>query len=120
MNNNYNKQLKDFSRTLRTETVSKAEKYLWKTKLSKKQMGISFKRQRPIDNFIVNFFCSDLNLIIEIDGNSHLNKGSYDKYRENKLQNLGYTIIRFSESEVLSNLEVVEKSLAHSIFCLKT
>ena len=74
MNNFYNKDLKIFSRELRTESVSRAEKYLWKSLLKSNKIGVKFNRQRPIDNFIVDFFSKELGLIIEIDGNSHYNK----------------------------------------------
>ncbi len=59
-NNNYNKGLKNFSRELRSESVSRAERFLWKHVLSKSQSGTKFKRQRPIDNFIVDFFLKKL------------------------------------------------------------
>ena len=71
----YNKNLKEFARELRSESVSKAEKRIWKAFLSRKQFkGLRFLRQRPIDYFIVDFFCPELKLIIEIDGNSHFQK----------------------------------------------
>ena len=104
---------------MRTESVSKAEKYIWKVLLSRKQMGFLVKRQRPILNFIVDFFIPDLGLIIEIDGISHLNKGSYDFYRQEKLQDLGFEIIRFSEGEVLTNISEIENQLIHIIQCRK-
>lgn len=119
MNNHYNKNLKSNSRSLRTESVSKAEKYIWKALLSRKQLGIAFKRQRPISNFIVDFFSSEIGLIIEIDGNSHLNKGNYDLYRENQLRNLGFEIIRFKEGEVINNIDRIHIELLHVIDCLK-
>ena len=120
MNNNfYNPSLKYNARELRTETVSKAEKYIWKALLSRNKLGHKFKRQRPIDRFIVDFFCSDLQLIIEIDGNSHLNKGKYDYYRQQKLESFGFTFIRFSEGEVLQNLAAVHEKLTYTIYCLE-
>jgi very-short-patch-repair endonuclease len=119
MNNYYNKNLQKFASELRTETVSRAEKLLWKASLARTQMGFKFKRQRPILNFIVDFFCAELNLIIEIDGNSHLCNGSYDFYRQEKLMSLGYTIIRFQEGEVLNNLHEVDNSIRHTIYVLK-
>jgi very-short-patch-repair endonuclease len=64
-NNHYNKNLKEFARELRTKTVSKAEKYIWKAVLSRKQTGERFLRQRCIDYFIVDFFAPELRLIIE-------------------------------------------------------
>ena len=118
-NNHYNKNLKVFARGLRTEAVSKAEKLLWKAILSRKQTGERFLRQRPIDNFIVDFFTPDLGLIIEIDGSSHTNKGEYDFYRQQKLESLGYEMIRFSEGEVLQNAGVVKERIDYAIFCLK-
>jgi very-short-patch-repair endonuclease len=118
-NNHYNKNLKEFARELRTETVSKAEKLLWKAILSRKQTGERFLRQRPIDNFIVDFFAPALGLIIEIDGSSHINKGEYDFYRQQKLESLGYEMIRFSEGEVLQNAGLVKERIDYVIFCLK-
>jgi very-short-patch-repair endonuclease len=119
MNNFYNKDLKEFARELRNETVSKAEKYLWKAGLSRGKMGVKFKRQRPIDNFIVDFFSAEVNLIIEIDGNSHVNKGNYDRSREDKLEELGYTLLRFNEGDVLNNFPEVDGAIRHAIYCLK-
>lgn len=111
MNNHYNKQLKKYSRELRKTTVSKAEKYLWRAALRKKQLGVGFKRQRPIDRFIVDFFSAEIGLIIEIDGSSHVAKGSYDRYRHDRLVSLGYRIIRFQEGEVLNRYPDVEDEL---------
>jgi very-short-patch-repair endonuclease len=119
MNNYYNKNLKKYAIELRTETVSRAEKYLWKVGLVRNQMGYKFKRQRPILNFIVDFFCAELKLIIEIDGNSHVDKGDYDRYRQDKLESFGFTIIRFSEGEVLNNFDEVDASIRHAIEALK-
>lgn len=111
-NNYYNSNLKEFAHELRTETVSRAEKYLWKHVLSRNQQGVKFKRQRPILYFIFDFFAQEIGLIIEIDGNSHSNKGDYDKMRQNKLEALGYTILRFSEGDVITQIE-------HVIYCLR-
>ena len=119
LNHHYNKNLKEFARELRTQSVSKAEKRIWKALLSKEQTGERFLRQRPINSFIVDFFCPILGLIIEIDGSSHLNKGKYDFYREEKLKSLGYEIIRFSEGEVLNQLDDVAEKIRHVIYCLK-
>jgi very-short-patch-repair endonuclease len=119
MNNYYNKNLKKYAQELRTETVSKAEKYIWKAGLSRNQMGVKFKRQRPILNFIVDFFCAELKLIIEIDGNSHTNKGEYDRYRQDKLEHFGFTVIRFNEGDVLNNFDEVNNTIRHVIEVLK-
>jgi very-short-patch-repair endonuclease len=118
-NNHYNKNLKEFARELRTETVSKAEKFLWKAVLSRKQTGERFLRQRPIDKFILDFFAPELGLIIEIDGSSHFNKGKYDFYRQRKLESLGFVFLRFKEGEVIQNVSLVKEKIDYAIFCLK-
>jgi very-short-patch-repair endonuclease len=118
-NNYYNSNLKEFAQELRTETVSRAEKHLWKHVLSRNQQGVKFKRQRPISHFIVDFFAQEIGLIIEIDGNSHLDKGDYDKIRQDKLGALGYTIIRSSDGNVINNLGDVITQIQHVIYCLR-
>ncbi len=67
----YNKSLKDYARNLRNE-MTKSEACLWKYALKSKQMnGYTFNRQRPIGNYIVDFLCKELKLVIELDGSSH-------------------------------------------------
>ncbi len=119
MNHYYNKNLKTFARELRTESVSKGEKYIWKALLSKGKTSVKFKRQRPILYFIVDFFCQEIGLIIEIDGNSHALNGSKDKWRQDQLEKIGFTVLRFSEGDVLQNLDLVEAQIRHVIYCLK-
>lgn len=118
-NNFYNKKLLDFARELRSERPTKGERRIWKALLCKKQSSIRFLRQRPIDQFIVDFFAPELGLIIEIDGSSHFYKQEYDNYRQNKLEKLGFTVIRFTEGEVLNQLDDVQVKLLHAIHCLK-
>lgn len=118
-NNHYNKNLKEFARSLRSQTATQGEKNIWKALLRNRQTGIRFLRQRPIDRFIVDFFAPELKLIIEIDGSSHLNKAEYDAYRQSRLEGLGYVFIRFGEGEVLHNLDEVKQQLDHAIACLK-
>jgi very-short-patch-repair endonuclease len=117
--NHYNKRLKQYARELRSESVSPAEKLIWKALLRNTQTGFKFLRQRPIDNFIVDFFCPDLKLIIEIDGNSHYNKGEYDRYRQDKLISLGYHMLRFEEAAVINQLNNVAEQINHAVFVLK-
>ena len=120
MNNFYNKDLKLFSRTLRTESVSRAEKKLWLSVLKSNKIGVKFNRQRPIDHFIVDFFSKELGLIIEIDGNSHDNNAKYDRYRQDRLIALGFTLLRFQEGEVLNQIDQVAGKINHAVHCLRT
>jgi len=120
MNNFYNKDLKLFSRTLRTQSVSRAEKQLWLSVLKSNKIGVKFNRQRPIDHFIVDFFSKELGLIIEIDGNSHDNNSKYDRYRQDRLIALGFTLLRFQEGEVLNQIDEVAGKINHAVYCLRT
>lgn len=117
-NSHYNKRLKNYATELRTESVSRAEKYLWKG-LKGKRLGVGFKRQRPILNFIVDFCSQEIGLIIEIDGNSHADKGSYDRYRQNRLEEIGFTVLRFNEGLVLQDISEVLTQIQHAVHCLK-
>ncbi|WP_320111206.1 DUF559 domain-containing protein [Draconibacterium orientale] len=110
-NNNYNKNLKDYARKLRNNSTF-AEVILWDEVLKQKQLkGYSFLRQRPIGNYIVDFFCKDLKLIIELDGTIHRFQKSKDKKREEDLKAMGYKIIRFQNQEILKNIRNVKISL---------
>ena len=120
MNNFYNKDLKRFSRTLRTQSVSRAEKQLWLSVLKSNKIGVKFNRQRPIDHFIVDFFSKELGLIIEIDGNSHDNNAKYDRYRQDRLIALGLTLLRFQEGEVLNQIDEVAGKINHAVHCLRS
>jgi len=117
-NNHYNKNLKFHSRKLRLNSLSKAEKLLWKDVLSKRQTGKRFLRQRPISSYIVDFFSPELKLIIEIDGSSHLFRGVQDKTHQSNLESLGYIVMRFTEGEVLNDLEGTKSIIDYSISCL--
>lgn len=84
-----------------------AERRLWKY-ISRKQLhGVDFDRQKPIDRYIVDFYCKQLKLAIEIDGQSHDFKAEYDLKRQQVLESFSITVIRFSETEVLKDLETV-------------
>lgn len=120
MNNHfYNKTLKSKTHTLRTESVSIAENYIWKQLFSKNKMGTKFKRQGSVHYYIIDFFAQEIGLIIEVDGNSHYHKPEYDKIRQTKLEELGFTFLRFSEGDVIQNLNDVGTRIEHAVRCLK-
>lgn len=110
-NNDYNKDLKEYARKLRNNSTF-AEVILWDKLLKKKQLrGYPFLRQRPLANYIVDFFSKDLKLIIELDGRIHQYQQKKDKKREEELKSLGYSILRFHNKEILNNLFNVQKTL---------
>ena len=91
-----------------------AEEKLWYEILKNRQLeGYKFNRQKPLDNYIADFYCSKLALVIEIDGNHHYNKSQkeYDDYRTFRLNALGIKVVRYSNAEVLENLEGVREDL---------
>jgi very-short-patch-repair endonuclease len=108
----YNPKLTALARKLRNESTE-TEIYLW-LKLKGKQMyGYDFHRQKPIDNYILDFFCYDLLLGIEVDGYSHeiLEVYNKDRIKEKRMNELGITILRFSDFEVLKDMENVIRAI---------
>ena len=101
--------------------MTKAEASLWKYGLKASNLGVAFKRQRPIDKYIEDFVCLPLKLIVEIDGLTHeyTEVQENDKIRERRLQELGYYIIRFSDSEVLNDINAVVGRLSEVILELR-
>jgi very-short-patch-repair endonuclease len=107
----YNPYLKEKARELRNNSTL-GEILLWKKLRGKQFYGFDFHRQKPILNYIVDFYCYKLKLIIEIDGYSHNFKADEDKKRDFELTELGFTVLRFSEGEVRNNLDLVLNSLS--------
>jgi very-short-patch-repair endonuclease len=105
----YNPKLKEFARELRKKSTL-SEVLLW-LKIKGKIMGVEFHRQVPIDNFIVDFYCHELMLAIEIDGSSHDEKQDYDQNRQLILENLGVKFIRFSDIDVKQKMGWVLEEL---------
>lgn len=114
--NHYNQKLRRFASENRKE-MTKAEACLWKYALRRKQMGYSFNRQRPVLNFIADFMCKELNLIIEADGYSHQLEENFtkDMKRQYKLEDAGYTVLRFQDKEILRNIKHVRTVISNTI-----
>ena len=111
----YNKStLKPRRQQLRNKPTA-AEKILWKH-LKNKQLGFWFKRQVSITAYVVDFYCPQKKLAIELDGSPHktTSQQKYDKYRSDYLRSFNIKVIRFWDNEVLENLEgVYQKVLDH-------
>jgi len=89
--------------------MTEAEKLLWE-RLSKKQLGIRFKAQHPIEQFIADFYCHSAKLVIELDGEIHNHQKEYDIGREAELGKYDITVIRFKNQEVFEDIDgVVER-----------
>ena len=110
-NFDYNKTLKPYARGLRNSSTY-SEITLWYHILrSRKLKGYQFFRQRPILKYIADFFCKELNLVIELDGATHFGKEIDDTIRQHDLVEHGYNVIRFKDEEVLIDLYGVKDSL---------
>jgi very-short-patch-repair endonuclease len=107
-NNNYNSQLQPIAHKLR-KSMTKAESSLWKYILKGKKLGVIFRRQRPIGKYVVDFICLELKFIIELDGESHNHPEIYenDLIRQKYLENLGFTVLRFTDEEVLKSINSI-------------
>ncbi len=108
-NNYYNKQLQPYANRLRKE-MTKAEACLWKYILRASQLkDFQFRRQRPVLNYIADFMCMELKLIIEVDGITHqgVETIKIDEVRQKVLESVGFTLLRFSDEEVLNNIQAV-------------
>ena len=106
----YNPELKQLARELR-KNMTLSEVLLWNELKNKQILGYDFDRQRPIGNFIVDFYCKELSLAIEIDGDTHIYKYDYDDERQHSLENLGVNFIRFEDIEVKKNMNNVLRVL---------
>ncbi|MHB8772563.1 MAG: endonuclease domain-containing protein [Syntrophales bacterium] len=94
------------ARSLR-KSQTEAEKTLWHHLRSKQLEGLKFRRQHPIDHYIVDFVCLERRIIIEVDGGQHAPEKEKDKIREDFLTGQGFTILRFWNHEVLVSMEAV-------------
>ncbi|MGF1728360.1 endonuclease domain-containing protein [Photobacterium kasasachensis] len=101
--------------TLRND-LPEPEKQLWQH-LRKKQLGVKFRRQHGIGRYIADFYCPECKLVIELDGDSHYQTYAqeYDRVRDNFMQTLGITVLRFDNYEVMTNVEGVLMRIVQQI-----
>jgi very-short-patch-repair endonuclease len=97
---------KQKSRALRNN-MTDAERHLWYYLRRRHISGYKFRRQFPLGNYIVDFICLEKRLIIEVDGGQHAEQIQYDKSRDSWLNEQGFQLLRFWNSEVLGETEAV-------------
>lgn len=102
----YNPRLVPLARKLRNNSTL-SEVLLWKKLRNKQLRGKDFDRQKPIGNYIVDFFCRELMLAIEIDGASHRFKGEKDLKRQRQLEAMGVEFLRFTDRQVKQEMDEV-------------
>ena len=106
----YNPKLKEFTKKLRNNSTF-TEIMVWNYLKRKQMRGYDFDRQRPIDNYIVDFYCKNLQLAIEIDGESHYGNPERDKRKDKRLNELGVTVLRFDDLDVRYKLDKVLETI---------
>lgn len=105
----------EFAKELRHSQTS-SEKYLWQILRNRKIEGLKFRRQHPLGKFVVDFYCHEAKLVIELDGSVHeiSEVKTYDKDRQETIEQLGLTVLRFTNDEIFNNLDsVVHKIIGH-------
>jgi very-short-patch-repair endonuclease len=112
----YNAKLKERARQLRNHST-RAEIRLWLHLKCKKVMGCDFHRQKPIGNYIADFYCPKVQLVIEVDGYTHNFEEviKKDRKKQDYLENLGITVLRFRDEEVIEDIDSVLRRIEKHI-----
>lgn len=120
MNKKLDPQLLQFSKTMR-HTATDAEHLMWQLLRAKRFMNLKFRRQHVIKTYIVDFYCHEIGLVIELDGSQHGTEDGkeYDAERTKFLEALGLTVVRYWNHDVLSRTDVVLEDLWNVCFELK-
>jgi very-short-patch-repair endonuclease len=109
--------LKRVSETTRDRAIdlrkqaTQPEKLLWSILCDRQLDGLKFRRQHPIEPFIVDFYCPEAKLVIELDGESHNDREAYDADRSKLLAKLGLNVMRITNDDVLTNLDGVAEGI---------
>lgn len=106
----YNSRLKLLARELQNRSTL-AEVLLWSHLRGKQRHGFDFHRQKPILEWIADFYSADLKLVVEIDGESHRYRSAEDQAKDTALQRLGLTVLRFGDAEVKRNAAWVAEEI---------
>ncbi len=110
----YRAELREYSRYLRKNSTL-SEILLWKN-IKNRALKVQFHRQVPMLDYIVDFYCHEIGLAIEIDGNSHDYKFFYDARRQGRLEKEGVIFLRFSDIEVKKDMDNVLNVLQHKVY----
>ena len=104
------------ARVLRRE-MTDSERKLW-SGLRNEQLGVKFRRQHPLGNYIADFACLEPKLIVELDGSQHQTNAEYDARRDEFMRGLGFDLVRFGSNEPLLNLEGVLQAISNRLTSL--
>jgi very-short-patch-repair endonuclease len=113
----YNKSVMKKRRKALRKNLSKSEAIVW-SHLSRRQMhGYKFRRQYSVDQYVLDFYCPQLKLAIEIDGESHFHGSAeeYDKHRQEYIESFGIRFLRFTNDDVCTNIDGVFLKIVETI-----
>lgn len=96
------------------KNLTPAERKLW-SRIRNDQLGVTFRRQHAVGNFIPDFVCIERKLILELDGSQHLEQKEYDDERTRFLEAEGYKVIRFWNNDVMKNMDGVILAIIHAM-----
>jgi very-short-patch-repair endonuclease len=102
------------ARRLRSDPTD-PERRLWRRLRGVQVSGAHFRRQHAIGNFIVDFFCARARLVVEVDGDTHAMAEDHDRARSRWLEGRGYTVLRFTNREVIHQLDAVVERIAEEV-----
>ena len=105
------RELEDAARTMRRQPT-RAEEVLWGALQKKQVAGLKFRRQHPVDRFVLDFYCPSHKLVIEVDGGVHDQQAERDAERTKVLERYGYHVLRFRNEQVLYELPMVVQEIA--------
>jgi very-short-patch-repair endonuclease len=117
MTEHYNKSMMKQRRKALRNAMTQAEVILW-SKLSRRQIhGYKFRRQYSVDQYVIDFYCPELKLAVEVDGDSHFKNGAeaYDAVRQEYIESFGIRFFRCTNNDVCTNLDGVCQSLYDEI-----
>lgn len=113
-----NAKLTHYAKNLRKNST-KVESLLWSRLRARRLQGIKFRRQQPIENFIVDFVSFEKRIVIELDGGQHKMNKEKDNERDRFLANNGFTVLRFWNNDIVENLEgvleVIQKNVCNEL-----
>ena len=107
------------ARNLRKE-MTHAEGILWERIRGRQLEGSKFTRQKPLLGYIVDFFCAELDLVVEVDGEIHTQQAEYDALRDMELEQYGATIIRYTNDQVINHLSNTLNHLSEHVCAIRS
>ena len=87
--------------------MTPAEAILWKELRGRRFDGVKIRRQQPVGPFIADFFCAQFNIVVELDGETHIGKEDEDKIRQTELERMGFRVLRYTNPDIYDDLDTV-------------